>query len=176
MSSVDKITIKCIYKHPQIEGFVSVKQFMFVYRDGVKHLLLRCSNDTETVLRSVRFVLTEFNRDGEILNVRHLSYKDINVEAGETFASPQGIPLSEECVDFKISFVRAISDKHTYKVTGKKAYVYYAPQKEPRKESMFGVDFSASSFKLSQFETIAGLMAAAVLLCVTALIIIQFLR
>lgn len=175
MSEIDKVTAKGIYKYPQIEGFVSVKQFMFVYRDGVKHLLLRCSNDTETVLRSVRFVLTELDRDGAVLNVRHLSYKDINAEGGETFTSPKGIPVSDECVDFKISFVRAVSDKHTYKATGKKAYAYYAPQKALRKSSIFDVGFSVSSFEISQFKPIARLMTGALLLLVTALIIISFL-
>ncbi|MBR3687325.1 MAG: hypothetical protein IKL66_07590 [Clostridia bacterium] len=175
MSEIDKVTVKGIYKHPQPEGFVTVKQFMFVYRDGVKHLLLRCSNDTETVLRSVRFVLTELDRDGAVLNVRHLSYKDINAEAGETFTSSMGIPLSDGCVDFKISFVRAVSDKHTYKLKGKKAYVYYAPQKALRKSSVFDVGFSVRSFEISQFKTIARLMAGALTLLVIALIVISFL-
>lgn len=176
MSEIDKVTVKGIYKHPQIEGFVSVKQFMFVYRNGVKHLLLRCSNDTETVLKTVHFVLTELDRDGAVLNVRHLSYKDIKAEAGEMFASPTGIPLSDECVDFKIKFVRAFSGKHTYKVAGKKAYVYYTPPKKTREEHVPGAGFSAKKFEMSQFGTIARLMMWSLFLSVAALIVMLFLK
>lgn len=175
MSEIDKITVKGIYKYPQADGFVSVKQFMFVYREGVKHLILRCSNDTETVLRSVSFVLTELDRDGAVIRDRRLSYDDINAEAGAMFSSSKGIPLSDECVDFRIRFVRAKSDKYIYKVTGKRAYAYYFPKKTERRSKIFDFGFSASRFDMSQFKPTATLMVGALLLLITALTVISLL-
>ncbi len=175
MSEKNKITVKGIYEYPQAEGLISVKQFMFVYRDGVKHLLLRCSNDTETALRSAHFVLTELDRDGAVLNTRQLSYKDINVEAGESFTSNVGIPVSNECVDFKIRFVRAYAEKYTYKATGKRVNAYYTPPRSTRKASIFNIGFSKGSFELSGFKLISALMAVALVLLVAALTVISLL-
>ncbi len=170
MSIRDKITAKGIYKHPQAEDFISVKQYMFVYRDGVKYLVLRCSNDTETALTSMKFVLTELDSDGAVLDTRKITYKDINADAGATFAPSRGIPVSDECVDFKIRFVRAVADKYVYKASGKRAYAYYAPKKIlGRRLSMSSVGFSTSSFGLSGFGLIAGLMATATVLLIAIL-------
>ncbi len=176
MSERDKVTLKGIYKYPQAEGFVSVSQYMLVYRDGVKHLLLRCSNDTETVLRSARFVLTELGGDGEVLRSRRLSYKDINAEAGEVFTPSLGIPLLDECVDFRVSFLKATSDRYTYRASGKKANAYYTPKRSPREADMLAYKYSVSSFELSGFKAAAGFMALGLVLLVAVLTVIALLR
>lgn len=175
MSEKDKITVKGIYEYPQTEGFISVKQFMFVYRDGVKHLLLRCTNETPTALRSARFVLTELDRDGEILNVRQLSYKDINADAGATFTANEGIPVSDECVDFKISFIRASAGKYTYKARGKRVNAYYTPDEEKPRLNRFESGFSVDSFEINKFGATSVLMAVALVLAVAALTLMSIL-
>ena len=174
MSVRDKITAKGIYKHPQAEDFISVKQYMFVYRDGVKHLVLRCSNDTETALTSMKFILTELDPNGAVLNTRQITYNKINADAGATFAPSGGIQVSDECVDFKIRFVRATADKYIYKSSGKRAYAYYAPKKKAVRRSVMSlVGFSTSSFGLSDFGLIAGLMATATVLLIEILTLIS---
>lgn len=172
----DKITAKGIYKHSQAEDFISVKQYMFVYRDGVKHLVLRCSNDTETALTSMKFVLTELDSNGAVLNTRTITYKDISADAGATFAPSCGIPVSDECVDFKIRFVRAVASKYVYKSSGKRAYAYYAPEKKAARRTFRSLaGFSTSSFGLSGFGFIAGLMAIATVVLIAILTLTSIL-
>jgi hypothetical protein len=122
------ILAKGIYKHPQAEGFISVKQFMFVQRDGVKHLIVRYSNDMDANVESMKFLLTEMNADGDVIATRHIKQRDLKADAGATFAPNEGIPILSECVDFKIKMLEASSGVYTYRYKGNKACVYYTPK------------------------------------------------
>ena len=132
------IIAKGIYKHPQADNFISVKQYMFVYRNGQKHLILRYTNDLNANIDSMKFVLTEINSDGEVIAVRKIAQSGIRVDMGVTFAPDSGIPISDECMDFKIEFLEATSDVYTYRKRGRRGNVYYTPRRTSRKRPPIG--------------------------------------
>lgn len=124
------VTAKGIYKHPQAEQFISVKQYMFVHRDGKKHLIVRYTNEMNTNIEFMKFVLTEMNSDGDVIATRKIEQKNLRADAGATFAPNEGIPISDECMDFKIKIIEAGSGNYTYRLRGRKVCVYYTPPKQ----------------------------------------------
>ena len=131
----DKIVAKGIYRHTCLEHYVAPKQYIFVRRDGVKHLIVRYSNDTESTLDTISIVLTELNADGTVIKTRKLKHKNVGAEPGKSFSPHEGIPISDACVDFKIKVLEARSGKYVYRSRGGEVFVYYEPKSEKTKKS-----------------------------------------
>ena len=134
------ITAKGMYRHSQIEQFISIKEYMFVQREGSKYLIVRYTNDMNTTIDTMRFILTEMNADGDVIAVRRIEQKNLRADAGATFAPNEGIPISDDCMDFTIKFEQASSDVYTYRPRGRKVCVYYTPPKKRRIKPPAGSD------------------------------------
>ena len=170
------VTAKGIYKHPQAEHFISVKQYMFVHRDEKKHLIVRYTNDLNTNIDSMKFVLTEMNSDGDVIATRRIEQKDLRADAGATFAPNEGIPISDECMDFKIKFIEAGSGVYTYRLRGRRVCAYYTPPKPRRQKPPMGTpEFSVRRMKIPTSRSAAFLTMLLVALFIGASVLVSYL-
>ena len=58
---------KGYYSHPQIGGYVSLKQFIIYNESGKRCLLLRFSNDYSETVVAFGFVLIEKDAEGKVI-------------------------------------------------------------------------------------------------------------
>lgn len=170
------IIAKGIYKHPQTEGFISVKQFMFVQRDGVKHLIVRYMNEMDANVEDMKLLLTEMNADGAVIAERRLEHRGLKADAGATFAPNEGIPISSECVDFKIKILEATSGFYTYRYKGNKTCVYYTPKQSARPKPPTGTPgFSAKKLKTPSSRAMTAVSIFLITLFIAASILVSYL-
>ena len=125
MSSPQQIISKGYYAHWQIDGFVSVKNYIFSYRDDRKYLLIRFSNLSDFVVHSMEFTLSLLDRSGTVLEERKILLKDLTFAPGHTYSPTQAFEVDEFCADFKVEFSRVISGKYIYRVDGQNITVLY---------------------------------------------------
>ena len=169
------IIAKGIYKHPQADGFISVKQFMFVQRDGVKHLILRYTNEMDANVETMKFLLTEMNADGEVIAQRRIEQTKLKADAGATFAPNEGIPISSECVDFKIKLLEATSGNYTYRYKGNKPCVYYTPKPTGRPKPPEGASvFSVRNLKAPTARSFTAISVFLISLFMVASIVVSY--
>jgi hypothetical protein len=133
MSSVEQIVSKGYYSHSQAEGFIAVKNYLFVRDQQQKYLLLRFYNFGDFTANSLEFTVTQIDSTGAVLSKTAHCYDKLNLQPNNTFSPAKGIPVNEFCTDFKLQFTRVISDQFTYQVNGTEITVLYTPS--PSKES-----------------------------------------
>lgn len=175
MREKETILAKGIYKHPQAGHYISAKQYMFVHKDGKKHLILRYTNDMSVNVDSMKLVLTEMDTDGKVISTRRIEHKGLRAEAGATFAPNEGIPISDECMDFKIKVVEAGSGVYTYRVRGRRVCTYYTPPKPRRVSPPMGTpEFSVAKMKKPSSRAAAFLSMLIVVLFIGASILVSY--
>lgn len=136
MSSAQQYISKGFYSHSQIEGFVSVKNYIFVRNDHGKYLLLRFTNLSDFLVNSMEFTLIQMDRAGEILEKTKIRYDDLVFAPGRTFTPSEGIPVNEFCADFKLQFSSITSGDYLYRVQGKEVTVLYKQQSQAAEADM----------------------------------------
>lgn len=144
MSSVYQDTTKGLYKYPQIEHFVSVKDYLFLRENGNKYLLIRYMNDADFIVNSMELTITQLDSSGSVLDGTTISYRNLLFKPGQTYTAKLGIAVDNRCTDFKIQFSRLISGDYSYLVQGRQITVLYnqaqpspvppAPEKKPFQE------------------------------------------
>ena len=125
MSSPQQIISKGYYAHAQIDGFVSVKNYIFSYMDDRKYLLIRFTNLSDFVVHSMEFTLSLLDRSGAVLEERKILLKDLTFVPGHTYSPTQAFEVDEFCTDFKVEFSRVTSGKYIYRVDGQNITVLY---------------------------------------------------
>ena len=127
MSSAEQYISKGFYPHSQIEGFISVKNYIFVSRQQQNFLLLRFENLADFTADSMEFTLIQMDRTGAVLKKTSHSYTGLTVAPGSTFTLPEGIPVHKYCTDFKLQFSTVTSGRFTYRVRDNAVIVLYTP-------------------------------------------------
>ncbi len=105
---------KGIYSHPQLGGYLTLKQFILIEQDKKRCLLLRFANESDLEINAARFILKQLNSDGEEIGRVDISYKDISIASGAMYSSEQGIVVKKECVDFTVQMVSVVSGDYRY--------------------------------------------------------------
>lgn len=105
---------KGFYNHDQIGGFVSVKQFILIEKNGKRVLLLRFSNDSPVVINRMRFQLTQLDKEGNTIDCSKVKYTDLSVAPGSVFAPEEGIVVKSECADFIVRIIYVVSGEFKY--------------------------------------------------------------
>lgn len=129
MSSAHQNITKGIYKHPQIENFISVKDYLFLRENGEKYLLIRYVNEGDFTVNSMDLTLSQLATDGTVLDSRTISYKNLKINPGQTYTAKLGIAVDNLCTDFRVSFTHLTSGQYSYLVQGRQITVQYH---EPR--------------------------------------------
>ena len=127
MSSAEQFISKGYYAHSQIEGFISVKNYIFVRDQQQKYLLLRLHNLADFIANSLEFTITQLDSTGAVLATTTHFYDQLNFQPNRTFSLPKGIAVNEFCTDFKLNFTRVTSGNFVYRVQGADVAVFYTP-------------------------------------------------
>jgi len=110
---------KGFYNHPQYDAALSLKHFLIIEKAGKQCLLLRFVNDSQHIVKSAEFILTQKSSTGRIIGKSRLRYKNMNLYPGDTYTPSNGTVISKDCSDFTVTLVRFVSGE--YKYTFKKA-------------------------------------------------------
>ena len=102
------------YNHPQPQGLLAVKQYIFATQMGKRTLLLRFANESPLELNGFEFVITELDRRGAVIDRHRLTHSDLSIAAGGTYCPPSGIIVSNECTDFRVKVLSIRSGMYRY--------------------------------------------------------------
>ena len=165
---------KGYYKHSGIEGFVSVKQYMFIRKKGKKCLIQRFSNDSDFVVNALEYIVTELDAEGNVIKTDRIRSSGFTAAPGTVFAPPSGVVVSEECVDFKIRFISCVSGKYKYLVRNGIAVPIYDRLGYARKKRDNGFGYGEVSVKrdsssAKRLSVIIAAVAVAVMLTVAVI-------
>ena len=105
---------KGFYDHRQAQGLPVVKQFIVTESKGKRCLLLRFENETELDISCLKFILTQLDTSGKIIGVDAFEYKDISFRPGTVYSRGEGIVIADECADFTVDILYAVSGKYKY--------------------------------------------------------------
>ena len=141
MASNKQCIAKGIYRRTQIDGFLKVKNYIFL-RDGrKKRLLLRFENGMDVTVDGMTYTVFQYDEHGSLIGRTHMSHGALSVAPHEVFAPGESAVVDEKCVDFEIVFSEVRSGKYVYRVIEKIVSVYYdgtavpyAPKKERNEE------------------------------------------
>lgn len=125
--NVQQNVAKGFYRYPQINGFISVKQYIFVYEDGKKYLLIRFSNDSDFCTDRIKYRVTRIDIEGDVLGADVYDSGSIVLEEGNTYAPSVPIAVEDRCVDFKLDILEVRSRDYRYHVREGKVETVYVP-------------------------------------------------
>ena len=114
------------YRYSQIDNFVSVKNYIFLRKKGVKCLLLRFSNELGYTVDGMSYVVFQYDVDGNLLGRRQVRHNDIMLNPLGTYATSEPLEVNEKCTDFKVVFLEVRSGKYRYRVVDQVVSVCYA--------------------------------------------------
>lgn len=102
------------YNHPQPQGMLTLKQYIFSTNAGKRTLLLRFANESPLELDGFEFVIVELNRRGDVITRHRLFHSDLRIAAGGTYCPTSGVVVSDECADFRIKVISIRSGIYRY--------------------------------------------------------------
>lgn len=158
---------KGYYSHPQIGGYVSLKQFIIYNESGRRCLLLRFSNDYSETVVAFGFVLIQKDAEGKVIAKKKIEYRGLAIVPDGVYSSTSGIILDSRCADFVV--------KLTYMVCGLYKYTFrhgypcrhydprgYLPAKK-RKKARAGVVTEIKTRNASRVRFCGGMVFLAIL-------------
>lgn len=164
------------YGHSQIGNFVSVKNYIFMRKKGVKCLLLRFYNELGYTVDSISYVVFQYDVEGNLLERMQVRHNDIKLNPLGTYATPEPLEVDEKCMDFKVVFSEVRSGKYRYRVVDQIVSVSYAssealfdPEEEVRWEQDEPIREYSVKRKAFGDEKTAALIAAMFILILIAL-------
>ena len=119
------------YLHPQPEGLVSVKDYLFARVDGQACLLLRWVLDTDLPVERVTFAVRELDPAGEVLDTVTVTYEGEDIPRaprGTCFAPEWGISVHERCTDLRVILLEVASEGYLYRRHGARMVLDYVPE------------------------------------------------
>lgn len=116
------------YTHPQADGYVALKQYIFTRREGKRCLLLRFANEYSRTVHGFEVVVTQLSSDGRVIGRSRVPYQNISVSPGNTYAPDSGIVVADNCSDFRISLVYFVSGDYKYVIRHGRAVAHYDPR------------------------------------------------
>ena len=125
MADIYHQTIKGIYQYPQMNGFISVRNYIFTWQNDQRCLLLRFVNNFDQVINELEFTITQLDVHGKTIKNTTVCHKKLNVAQGALYTPSKAILVEDGCADFKISFDRVCSGDYTYRVCDDTLVAYY---------------------------------------------------
>ena len=122
----ENLIAKGNYRYSQIGNFVSVKDYIFLRKRGVKCLFLRFYNELAYAVDGMSYVVFQYDAEGNLLGRRQVSHNDIKLNPLGTYATSEPLEIGEKCTDFKVVFSEVRSGKYRYRVVDQIVSVCYA--------------------------------------------------
>lgn len=167
------IIAKGEYIHPQVKGYLTVKNFMFVRREGKRCVLLRFENEANFRIESFAFTLIQLDAYGKRLGKIKLFYDDVDVPSARTFSPERGIVVNEKCVDFYVQMSYVISGYYKYAFKNGEVSPCYDPLGYERKRydgaHRLKQKVKARFFAKNKFHRTVAVLAVLLVVCAVAL-------
>ena len=164
MAEKRDIISKGIYKHPQIVGFVSVKQYIFMDKNGKRGLVLRFSNDLDATENGMEFTVIELDSNGNAIRNSLVHYTG-RVHSGCMFTSESAVIVEPKCCDFKVFINKVFADNYEYTAVGDKVLTRYTNRAETSNSRTFTyTEYEKISQKKPIREGVFRLIAVVLLL------------
>ncbi|MCQ2409014.1 MAG: leucine-rich repeat domain-containing protein [Clostridia bacterium] len=125
-----QIISKGFYSYPQSNEQVTLKQFIFAYKNDKKCLLLRFDNNEETTISGIQFLVLEMDKRGNKIGEQLVKSHDIHCAGGESFSVSEDIFIHDDCTDFKVQIVAADFGDYKYSYKKNNTAVSYDPPKQ----------------------------------------------
>ena len=105
---------KGVYAHNQVEGYISVREFIILEQEGKRCLLVRYANNSELEVNRFDLVLTQMDVNGNEIKRDKFRYNDLALASGELYSPEMGIVIEDNCADFTIKILSFVSGQYTY--------------------------------------------------------------
>lgn len=151
MESEIKQLSKGYYEYPQISNFVSVKDYIFISQGDRKYVLLRFFNESDFEVNDIKLTLAQYDVQGKLIGKEKVSFNNLKFYSGTTYAPSGAIHISNNCVDFKVTFKEVVSENYVYRVTNNNVVIHYEP-KIDSKDDVLGVNSSSLAFYGNAFH------------------------
>lgn len=126
----EDIISKGYYTHPQVNGLISVKQFIVLRQENEKRLLLRMSNDQGETVTGFSLRVLQYDAAGRMIGSATVEKSGLKHKARSAFHVGQEIPLEEDCVDFRVTVLSVQCGSYLHKVKGEEVLTSYLPEEE----------------------------------------------
>ena len=139
----ENVIAKGNYHHSQIGNFISVKNYIFLRKKGVKCLLLRFYNELGYTVDAMSYIVFQYDADGNLLGRRQVRHGDVKLNPLSTYATTEPLQVDEKCTDFKVVFLEVRSGKYRYRVVDQIVSVCYTSSEalfDPEEETHWEPD------------------------------------
>lgn len=176
MAEIYHQTVKGIYNYPQLNNFISVRNYMYIWQNGKKCLILRFFNGFSQEINEFEYTVTQIDINGNIIKQSDLLKKNICISPGAMYSPNIGLLVEEACVDFKLSFKSVRSGKYTYRVFDDTIEAFYPlPPKKFLEKTKRSVNEEAVS-TFFESSRVIGKPKRSVKIAIIALVMILLLN
>ena len=116
------------YNHPQPQGFVAVKQYIFAKSGDKRTLLLRFANESPLSIEEMEMLITELDKNGKVIDRRRITHSDLTVAPGSTYCPTRAVVVKNECVDIRVQVLSVRSGVYRYTSRGGRLVCHYDKQ------------------------------------------------
>ncbi len=106
--------IKNDYVHHQISGYLSVKQYAITTVNDRRCLILRFSNEMQSVISRVEFTVIQLDAEGSVIGKSKIKYENVKIAPRQLYCSEEAVLIKRECADFVVRIRYIISDDIKY--------------------------------------------------------------
>ena len=124
------------YAETPVDGFVSVRQYLFIKRKGKKYVLFRLSNDRKEILTGVRLAVSQKDVRGKDLGTVYATFP-VAVKQNGKFILKEGVEVDPACAEFSVKVDQAVYGEYAYGLRGGELVGVYAPKHEKKDYSAF---------------------------------------
>lgn len=169
---------KGYYRHSQINGFVTVKNYIYIKQNGKKCLLLRFFNETDFEIDRIEFTVIQLDASGNTLGEVRMQEDGLRFVAGGYYTCHDSIVMREGCHDFRVVMNEVISRDFRYCVRDGEVTAYYLKEqkallnmpkraKRARKKEEFSV--RTKHFEDSRAAVVLAVIAALLFVAMSVL-------
>jgi hypothetical protein len=160
------------YTYTQQSGYVTVKNYIFLEKNGKKCLILRFSNDSAGVeFNEMRFTVVEKDPAGQVIKRTRVEWRGLKFAPGTTYVNEDAIVVDDLCVDFKIEPECLISGQYRYVFDHSGVRVDFIPSEKKSTDEIDDADrIYVNSVSRKQYgkPKLAGLVAFVAILLIFA--------
>ena len=113
MAKNNSILEKGPYVHNRAGVFIEIKNFILAEKTGKRYLLLQLVNNFSKTVSAIKFSLVQLDSAGNVITKNSYTY-NVKMEPGADFALECGLIIKDECVDFRVQMLYAISGEYKY--------------------------------------------------------------
>ena len=128
MAKSNDVIEKGAYLHRQAGAFIEPKNFIVAQKSGKRCLLLQFTNNSQNEINAIKFILIQTDSNGKTISKHTYSYSNIKIAASSDYALDKGLIIKEECVDFRVQMLYAISGVYKYVFRNGESVQTYDPR------------------------------------------------